>query len=164
MNARILMACLGAIVLFSGCTTQTVDSSQMLVKENPPMVEDPVNNLPENVPPPLAQPPVMVADKQTPVNTKAIKCSVNGKPVMLDNMQIGINIQLGYCSANLKPKDSAFWIPETEAPALGNISVDDNCNITYCPTAPHYDHFAISNGNKTIHVQVKWLDNQPVIY
>lgn len=162
MKTRILLVCGGSVALLFGCATQPAESPQMLVKENAGKVENTADNVPK--PPAPAPAPVKVASKSQAVDGEAMSCSVKGAPVMLDNTQVGITIRLGYCAPNLKPEGSKFWIPEAEVPALGNISVDDQCNITYCPTAPHYDHFGISDGKNTIQVQVKWQDNKPVIY
>jgi|GEM_PF-3777039 len=161
MKTRILLVCGGTLGLLFGCATQTTESPQMLIKENAGLVENSAANVPRPAAP--APAPVKVADKSQAVGAEAMSCSLKGAPVMLDNMQVGITVRLGYCDQNLKPEGSKIWIPEAEAPALGNISVDDQCNITYCPTVPHFDHFGISNGKKTIQVQVKWQDNQPVI-
>jgi hypothetical protein len=133
----------------------------MLVTENPGLMENSAGNVAR--PPVPASVLVKVVDKPKAVDGDVMSCSIKGSPVMLDNMQIGITIRLGYCTPNLRPKGSKFWIPEREAPAIGNISVDDQCNLTYCPTAAHYDHFGISNGENTIQIQVKWQGNQPVI-
>ena len=164
MNTRNLLISGGVIVLLFGCASQqqAVDSPQMLVKENASLVENSAENIIK--PPVVIPPPEKEADKPQAVDGEAMSCSVKGMPVLLDNRQIGITIQLGYCSPNLKPDGSKIWIPETEAPMLGNISVDDPCNITYCPTTPHYDHFGISDGENTVQVQVRWENSQPVIY
>lgn len=161
MKIRILLVCGAAVGLLFGCATQPAESPQMLVKENAGKVENTADNVPK---PPPAPAPVKVADKPKAVDGEAMSCSVKGAPVMVDNLQVGITIRLGYCAPDLKPDGSKFWIPEAETPALGNIRVEDSCNITYCPTAPHYDHFGISDGKNTIQVQVKWQDDQPVIY
>ena len=152
MKTKILLVGAGTISLLFGCATQIPESPQMLVE-----------NSAENVPKPPTLAPVKVAEKMQPVDNQAMSCSIKGKPVMLGNMQVGITAHLGYCDPNLKPEGSKLWIPEAEAPALGNISVDDQCNITYCPTAPHYDHFGISNGKDTVQVQVRWQGDQPII-
>lgn len=164
MKTRTLMACGAIIVLLGGCATQQqpVESPQMLVKENTGMVENSAENIAK--PPVVIPPPETVVENVDPAGGAAMDCHIKGKPVMLDDRQIGITVHLGYCSADLKPDGSKIWIPQAEVPMLGNISVDDACNITYCPTSPHYDHFGISDGNKTIQVQVKWQDSEPVIY
>ena len=166
MKSINLIFCGGICILLSACATTTppAESPQMLVKENAGLVENSAEN--------FAKPPILVpepaeekvATKVGAVNGESMNCSVKGKPVLLDDREVGITIQQSYCSANLKPEGSKIWIPETEAPMLGNISVDDACNITYCPTTPHYDHFGISDGNNTIQVQVKWQGSQPEIY
>jgi len=159
MKTKVLLVCGGTIGLLFGCATQTAESPQMQVKEDAGLVANSASNVPK-LPAPA---PVNMADKPQAVDGEAMSCSIKGEPVMLDNMQVGITIRLGYCAPNLKPEGSKIWIPEAEAPAIGNISVDDQCNITYCPTTPHYDHFGISNGKNTIQIQVNWQDNQPVI-
>ena len=162
MRARNLWVCIGIIGLQFGCAAQRpVETPQMLVKENAGLVENSAENIAKPPPPPA---PEKMAEKSPAVNGKAMSCRVKGDPVTLDNLQVGITIQVGYCDSNLQPEGSKFWIPEAEAPALGNISVDDPCNITYCPTTPHYDHFGITDGKRTVQVQVKWEGNQAVIY
>lgn len=163
MKTKNLLIFGGIIILLSGCATQQPsESPQMLVKENSGLVENSAENIAK--PPVVIPSPEKVADKADAVDEGAMNCKPKGKPVMLDNMQVGITIQLGYCSANFKPEGSKIWIPEAEVPMLGNISVDDQCNITYCPTSPHYDHFGISDGKSSIQVQVRWEDSQAVIY
>jgi len=164
MKARNLLVCGGIAVLLSGCATQQqpAESPQTLVKENVGLVENSAENIAK--PPIIVPPPEEVSAKPQAVDGQAMSCDIKGKPVMLDNMQVGITVNLGYCSANLKPDGSKIWIPEAEAPMLGNISVDDSCNITYCPTSPHYDHFGISDGKSTIQVQVRWQDSEPFLY
>ena len=163
MKSRNLLVCAGIVILVSGCATQQpAESPQMLVKENTGLVENSAENIAR--PPVEIPPPEEVVNKPQTVDGDSMSCDIKGKPVMLDNRQVGITIKLGYCSANLKPEGSKIWIPEAEVPMLGNISVDDKCNITYCPTSPHYDHFGISDGKNTIQVQVRWQDSQPIIY
>jgi hypothetical protein len=103
-------------------------------------------------------------DTQQAANTAGMECGIKGKPVMLDGRRLGITIELGYCSPALKPEGSKIWIPESEVPMLGNIRVEDECNITYCPTSPHYDHFGITDGKHSTQVQVRWQNNEPFVY
>jgi hypothetical protein len=163
MNKRNLLLYGGIIVLSFGCTTPPpVENPQMLIKEDSGQVENSAENVVKSLV--SESEPVQVADNNQAVDVEAMSCTVKGKVVMFDKIRIGINVQLGYCSQNLKPEGSDFWIPDAEAPMLGNIHVDDACNITYCSTATHYDHFGISNGKNSIQVQVNWQDGQPVIY
>ena len=162
MKKRMLLVCGGAMALLFGCASQqTAESPQALIKENADLVENSAENVAKPPPPP---PPVTEADKPKSLDNKAMSCKAKGEPVMLENLQIGITIRVGYCAADLKPEGSKIWVPETEAPALGNISVDDPCNITYCPTTPHYDHFGITDGKNTVQIQVKWEDDHPTIF
>ncbi len=165
MDYRKLLMFTGIIGILSGCAGQVPESQQMLVKENPPISEESTNNL--VIPPSLVNKTNTEnkADAEpapiTAANNKA--CNTKGKQIMVGALSIGISIEQGYCDANLKPEGSQFWIPESEKPVLGNISVDDQCNITYCPTSQHYDHFGITDGENSIQVQIRWQNNQATI-
>jgi len=159
MKTRILLACAATTVtLLYGCATQTTENSQMPVKANDAPVAQASNNANTS-----STAEMKVADNSA-ANTTEGGCHIKGEKVTLNGMPIGISIEVGYCPSNLKPEGSDFWIPENDVPALGNIRVEDQCNITYCPTAPHYDHFNISDGTNVLQVQVKWEDNKPIIF
>lgn len=167
MKARNLLLWGGITFLLSGCATTEqppVEKPQMLVKENKTLVENSAENIPKPSEPAPAPPPMKEADKQQAANDAGMDCGLKGKPVMLDGRRLGITIELGYCSADIKPEGSKIWIPESEVPMLGNIRVEDECNITYCPTSPHYDHFGITDGKNSTQVQVRWENHQPIVY
>jgi hypothetical protein len=159
MKTGTLLLCGGTIGLLFGCATHNAVNPQMPANENINLIEESAGNIPS----PSAPAAVNVSAKLKTIDNETRNCSIKGKPIMLNNIQIGITIHQGYCAPNLKPEGSKIWIPEAEAPAIGNIRIDDQCNITYCPTTAHYDHFGISNGQSTIQVQIRWQDNQPVI-
>jgi hypothetical protein len=186
MKTRILLACAATTVtLLYGCATQNTESSQMADKataDAEPVAQatnDTVAQETKNVDKPStpvstaepAPPPMKVAEKapakmaENPIPEVPEKpCDIKGKKVTLDGKPIGITIEMGYCASNNKPEGSKFWIPDDEVPAIGNIRVDDRCNITYCLSTPHYDHFNISDGTHDLQVQIRWEDSKPIIY
>jgi hypothetical protein len=179
MKPRNLVVCVASMALLYGCATQNTENSEMTdqanaepaaqatVKVTTPSTPEPVAQETSNVDkastPEATPAPMKVAEKE-PAKASDGSCTIKGDKVMLGKRPIGISVVLDYCDANLKPEGSKFWIPEDDAPAIGNIRVEDQCNITYCPTTAHYDHFNISDGKNVLQVQVKWENNKPVIF
>ena len=163
MKTRILLVCVAIMTSMYGCATQNTESSQTPAEASAEPAAQAINNADKPSTPEPAPPPVKVAEKP-PAKATEEPCDIKGKKIMLGGRPIGISIEMGYCPSNIKPEGSKFWIPADEVPAIGNIRVDDQCNITYCPTTAHYDHFNVSDGTHNLQVQVRWEDNQPIIY
>jgi len=162
MNIRAFLVCSYAAAVLFGCATQQADTSaKELIQQNAGLVEDTADNVTKKPEPVVAAKPAAPV-KRAPSVTAS--CAIKGTPVMLGNMRIGISVHPGYCESRSAPKGNKFRLVQGEEAMLGNISIDNACNVTYCPTIQHYDHFGLTNGKDKLQVQVRWEKGKAIVY